>query len=139
MLFYNWATEHFVRTYAAVVAALRGRKAIKRPSQRPGTLEEGIFLLNAEPGIEIAILFSSSCAPSSGIGWVRRHIGEKDLAHDQLVVVAADWVWAYKYRVQYAVRIFAWGLVCAGTIKTPYWRLVPYRNNFAFGPHLGRR
>jgi hypothetical protein len=139
MLFYNWATEHFVRAYAAVVPPLRGREAIKRPSQRPCTFEEGILLLNAEPGIEIVIFFGSSCTAGSGIGGVRRHVCEKDLTHDQLVVAATDWVRAYKDWVQYAVRIFTWSLVCAGTIKTPYWRLFPYRNNFAFGPHLGRR
>jgi hypothetical protein len=139
MLFDDWATVHFVRAHSAVVTPLRGRKADGRPSQGPGTFKKGVLLLNAEPGIEIAILFSSSCTPGPGIGGVRRHVGEKDLAHDQLVVAATDWVWAYKHRVQNAVRVFAWSLVCAGAVKAPNWGLFPYRTNLGFGPHLGRR
>ena len=105
-------SKNFVRANTTVVATLRGREAVVGPTERGKTLEEGVFLFKAEPGVEVAVLLGRRGTLCSGVARVRRQVGKKRFAHHELVVAAANRVWNNQDRVQNNIGLIASRLIC---------------------------
>ena len=138
VLFHHRPPVDLIGADAAVVAALRRRKAVVRPAQGLDAVKESVFLLDAEPEIHGGVLFRRRRAARPGVGRVRRHIGEQHLAHHQLVAAAAHRVRHHQHRPQHAVGIFARRLIGAGAVKAPQVGILPIGNDPPLGAQLRR-
>ena len=82
--------EDLVGADAAVVEALRGGVAAEREAERATVLEEVVLLLDAEQRLLVCELLRDRHELGAVVGDVRRHVDVEHLAHDELVVAAAD-------------------------------------------------
>ena len=72
-----------------------------------------------------ALYFSATCDElGARVGRVRRHVGEKHFAHDQLVVAAADRIRANEHGLEHAVGAVAGRLIGARSVEAPDRRLL---------------
>src|SRR6185437_4786328 len=126
--------RHLVAADPAVVGALWRRVAVDRPAQRAALLEEGVLLLHPEPRLVGGVLLGHRRTGGPGVGGVRGEVGEKDLAHHQLVVGAAEGVRADEHRVEHAVGVVASGLVGAGAVEAPDTGLLAVRDDLGLAP-----
>ena len=69
--FDDLAAEDLVGADAAVVRTLRRREAVVRPAERLRALEEGVLLLDAEPGVVRGVLLRRLGAGGARVGLVR--------------------------------------------------------------------
>ena len=114
------AAVHLVGADAAVVEALRRREAAAvREAVRTAVLEERVLLLDAEQRLVARVLLRDRREQRARVRRVRRHVGEQHLAHDELVVAAADRVGTREHGLQHAVRVAARRLVRARTVEAP--------------------
>ena len=138
VVFHGLAPEDLVRADAAVVAALGRGKAVSGPAERVSAFHKGVFLLDAEPHLEVRVLFGGGGAAGARVRGIRRHVGQHHLAHNQLVVAAPDGVGIGAHRLENAVGVFALRLVGAGAVKAPKARLFAHGYDHCLGAHMRR-
>jgi hypothetical protein len=130
---------HLVGADAAVVEALRSREATRREAERASVLEERVLLLDAEQRFLISVLAGHGLELGTGVGGVRRHVGQQDLAHDQHVRVAPQRVGTGEHRAQHAVGVLPGRLVGAGAVEAPDAQLGAVREDLGLRPQTGGR
>ena len=135
----NVATRHLGATNTAVVRALRGGKAHFRPSVGTAVLEQGVLLLDAEPGVEALVGGGGRDERSASVGGVRGEVGVQHFTEHQDVVATTQRVGAGEHRLEDAVRGKSRGLVGAGTVKTPDRQRSAVTNNAGLGTQLRGR
>lgn len=111
---------HLVCTNAAVVGSLGSREAVLGPTERM-TIEvkEGVFLLNAEPGLLCLALVGHLQAGLALVGVRGGAVELVGVAHHQDVVAATEGVLVDGHRVQVGVRVGALGLIAGAAIVVP--------------------
>ena len=91
MLFDQLTTLDLGRADTAVVRTLRSRIGHVGETRRPVVLHQGVFLLETEPELLVAVLLVRLDGLDTSVGRVRRHVlGDEDVTQDQEVVAAAQ-------------------------------------------------
>ena len=129
-------------TDTAVVRALRSGETAGGEAGRPtrDRVEEGVLLLETEPGLLVAVLLHCLDGGGAGVGGVRRHVaGQQRLAEHEDVVATADRVRALEDRLQDDVGIVAGGLVGAGAVVAPDPGLSAISEDLGLGADLTSR
>ena len=123
---------------AAVVRTLWAREAARRETVRPLGLwvEEGVFLLEAEPRLLVAVLVLSLASGCTRVGRDWGSVDMEGLAHHENVVATADWIRELSNWLEHNVALVAGCLVRAGAVVAPCAWLVAVSENFGLGPDL---
>src|SRR5690606_10069526 len=108
-----------VGAHTAVVRTLRAGEAALGPAERPAVLQERVLLLDAEPRLLFGVLLRDLDTRRTGVGGVRGHVGQQDLAHHEDVVAAADRIGEDGDRAEHAVGLAARRLVGARPVEAP--------------------
>ena len=111
---------------------------MRRPAERPSVLEEGVFLLDPEHRLLVAVLLDHLTQVGPGVGRVGGEVGELDLAHDQLVVGTPQRVGDHEHRPQDAVRVVPQRLVGARSVESPDPRVLAVRDDLGLAPEERR-
>lgn len=91
MCLYDITAENLVGADTTVVWPLRGWEAILRPAIRPIVrAEEGVFLLETEPGLMLGIGFHKPSSFMTVVEFVGASIVIPRLAHDEDVVATTE-------------------------------------------------
>jgi hypothetical protein len=129
--------EGFVRTSCAIVGALGGGETSLGPPER-GVVEseEGVLLLNSEPGLEVLGLLQDGVGGSTGVGRERSAIGLVCITYNKDVVSSAEGVLEDGACLDDHFGIVSWGLTSAGTIIVPLWQLLRSLRDSLQSPRL---
>ena len=117
------ATDSLGRADAAVVRTLGRGLTLLAEAVGTAALEQGVLLLETEPGLLALELLLGLHGGSARVGLVGRAIGVVDLGEHQQVLAAADWVRAAEHRLEHAVGRVALGLVRGGAVEAPLGEL----------------
>ena len=135
------STKAHVSSNRAVVWALRSWVAVRWPSKWPlcelvGGSKECKFLLDSKPWFFFDSLWMAENLISEvsevGVGWNQLLAGSvfphECVAHHKDVVTSTEWVREVGYWSHDNFRIFSGGLVAAGTIVIPLWKVFKFFN-----------
>lgn len=111
---------HLVGTNAAIVGSLGSGETVLGPAQWMAIkVEEGVLLLNTEPGLLCGALVGHLQAGLALVGVRRGAIELVGVAHHQDVVAAPERVLVDGHRIQVGVRVGSLGLVARASIVVP--------------------
>jgi len=117
-------SEDLVDTNTAVVGTLGGRETATGPAEG-GTIdgEQGVLLLNAEPGLLGLGLLHDDVSGVAGVGGQRSTIGLIGVAHNEDVVAATERIAEDSAGLQDDLAVVSGGLTSARTIVVPFREL----------------
>src|SRR5437763_237586 len=136
------APEDLVAADAAVVAALRRGEAVVGPAERPVALEEGVLLLDAEPGVVLFVLFDDLAQPRSRVRPVHAAVRVQHFAEDEEVALAVQRVRDVLDRTEEKVAEMTARLHRAGAVVAPLGDVVEMLDrvdDLRLRAELGRR
>jgi len=111
--------EDFIGADAAVVAALRRGEAVVRPAQGTVSVEEGVLLLDAEPGLLLFVLLGHFAQVGAGVAPVHRAVRIEHFAEDEDVAVAVQRVGDLLDGTEHQIAEMAGGLAGARSVIAP--------------------
>ncbi len=127
--------------YAAVVRPLWCRETVWREARWPTCvrIDQGVFLLEAEPWLLVAVLVLCLACSCTSVGRDWRSVDVHRLAHHKNVVATTDWIVELCDGLENDVALVTWRLVGTGAVVAPGAWLFAVGENFGLGSDLFSR